>query len=213
MVATKDVLKVSVALGAAAIAIYFALFGRSPKIELGAYEALGAVTAEETAKLVGGRGKVMVIARDTGPDKIPSVESQMTTFERTLRARGGLTQVTKRFQATPMTMMATGGGVPPDHLASALQAQPDAAALVLFCGLPPLADADLEALRKRGVKIVVVSSFRPDYADLLERQVIHLVITPRPEGPPPDAKPPRTLRERFDQEYAILTAAEVTGGR
>ena len=213
MVATQDVLKVSVALGVAAVAVYFALFGRSPKIELGAYEALGAVTAEETAQLVGGRGQVLVIARDTGPDKIPSVESQMATFERTLRAHGGLTQVTRRFQATAMTMMATGGGVPPDHLASALQAHPDAAALVLFCGLPPLPDAEMGALRKRGVKIVVVSSFRPDYADLLERQVIHLVITPRPEGPPPDAKPPRTLRERFDQEYAILTAAAVAGGR
>ena len=110
MVATQDVLKVSVALGVAAVAVYFALFGRSPKIELGAYEALGAVTAEETAQLVGGRGQVLVIARDTGPDKIPSVESQMATFERTLRAHGGLTQVTRRFQATAMTMMATGGG-------------------------------------------------------------------------------------------------------
>ena len=208
---TKDLLTTSLVVGAAAIAVYFALFGRSPRVELGAYEVLGAVTAEETAKLLGNRGRVLVIARDTGADKNPSVEAQLATFQRTLEKHAGLSQVTERFQATPLLMMATGGGVPPDHLARALQAHPDVGALVLFCGLPPLAEAEAEALRKRGVKTVVVSSFRPDHAELLERKVIHLVITPRPEGPPPGTRPPRTLRERFDQDYAIVTAADVAG--
>ena len=208
MLARKELLIVSLAIGAAAVSVYFALFGRSPKIELGAYEVLGAVTAEETAKLLGNQGRVLVIARDTGADQNPSVEAQMATFQRTLKQHAGLSQVTERFQATPMMMMATGGGVPPEHLARALQAHPDVGALVLFCGVPPLADAEWETLKRRGVKTVVVSSFRPDYAELLERQVIHLVITPRPEGPPPDAPPPRTLRERFDQDYAIVTAAD-----
>ena len=213
MVATKDILTVSVAVSAAAVSLYFALFGRSPKVELGAYEVLGVVTAEETAKLLGNQGRVLVIARDTGADKNPSVEAQMATFERTLKKHAGLSLVTERFQATPMLMMATGGGVPPEHLAQALQTHSDVRALVLFCGLPPLADAEWEALRKRGVKTVVVSSFRPDYAELLERNVIHMVITPRPEGPPPDARPPRTLRERFDQDYAIVTAADAAPDR
>jgi hypothetical protein len=213
MVATKDILTVSVAVSAAAVSLYFALFGCSPKVELGAYEVLGVVTAEETAKLLGNQGRVLVIARDTGADKNPSVEAQMATFERTLKKHAGLSLVTERFQATPMLMMATGGGVPPEHLAQALQTHSDVRALVLFCGLPPLADAEWEALRKRGVKTVVVSSFRPDYAELLERKVIHLVITPRPEGPAPDARPPRTLRERFDQDYAIVTAADAAPDR
>ena len=204
---TKDLLLLSLAVGAAAVSLYFALFGRSPKIELGAYEVLGTVTAEETGKLLGNQGRVLVIARDTGEDKNPSVEAQMAAFQRTLKKHAGLSQVTERFQATPLLMMATGGGVPPDHLAQALQTHPDAAAMVLFCGLPPLADGEWETLRKRGVKTVVVSSFRPDYAELLERDVIHLVITPRPEGPPPEARSPRTVRERFDQDYAIITAA------
>lgn len=204
----KDLLLLGLAALAAVVSLYFAFVGSGPRIELGTYEALGTVTAEETAKLLGNQGRVLVIARDTGEDKNPSVEAQMVAFERTLKKHAGLSQVTMRFEATPLLMMATGGGVPPDHLARALQAHPDVRGLVLFCGLPPSSASEWRILRQRGIKTLVVSSFRPDYGELLEQAVIHRVITPRPEPPPPDAPPPRTLRERFDQDYAILEAAD-----
>jgi hypothetical protein len=210
---TRDLLVAGLAVGAAAIALYFGFARRSPKIDLGTYSALGAVTAEETAKLLGHKGVVVVLARDTGGDKIPSVEAELDAFQRMLKKQSGLKQVTVRFVAPPMLMMATGGGVPPEELARALAAHPNAAALVLFCGFPPMADTDLEVLKKRGVKTVVVSSFRSDYGRLLEQGVIHLAIAPRPEGPPPGTPPPRTLREQFDQDFAIVTAADMARSR
>lgn len=209
----KDILLVSLAACAVAGSLYFTSTGRSPKIDLSTYEALGAVTAEETAKLLGNKGRVLVIARDTGPDKNPSVESEIEAFRRALKKHAGLSQVTQRFQATPTLMMGTGGSVPPEQLSQALEAHADVGALVLFCGLPPLADSQLETLRKRGLKTVVVSSFHPDYGPLLEQGVIHLAIVPRPEEPPPGTQPPRTLRERFDQDYAIVTAADAARRR
>jgi hypothetical protein len=201
---TKDLLVAGLAVAAIAASLYFAFAARAPKIDLSTYGALGAVTAEQTAKLLGNQGRVLVMARDTGPDKIPSVEAELTAFQRTLKQHAGLSQVTERFQADPMLMMATGGGVPPDQLAQALATHSNVTALVLFCGFPPLTEAEFEALRKRGVKTVVVSSFRPDYARLLEQGIIHLAIVPRPEGPPPGTPPPRTLRERFDQDYTLV---------
>jgi len=205
---TRDIVVGSLAAGVAALSLYFTFAGRSPKVDLSPYSVLGAVTAEETAKLLGNKGQVLVIARDTGADKNPSVESELAAFQRTLKKHAGLSQITERFVATPMLMMATGGGVPPDHLAKALEAHAKVSALVLFCGLPPLDDSESEALKKRGVKTVVVSSFRPDYVRLLKQEVIHLAIVPRQEGPPPGTPAPRTLRERFDQDYVIITAAE-----
>jgi hypothetical protein len=105
-------------------------------------------------------------------------------------------------------MMATGGGAPPGEFLKVIQTHAKAAAVVLFFGFPRLTDSELETLKQSGVKIVVVSSLRPGYKQLLERQAIHLVVVPRSDAPPPDAQPPRTLRERFDQLYTTFTAAD-----
>jgi len=150
------------------------------------------------------------MARDTGADKNPSVEAELDAFQQTLKKHPGLRLVTERVQVTPMLMMATGGGVPPDQLFKALETHPNVGALVLFFGFPALADPELEALEKSGVKTVVVSSFHPDYKRLLERRAIHLAIVPRQEATQPSSQAPRTLRERFDQDYIIVKSVEAT---
>ena len=205
---TKDVIVVSLALGAAVASLYFGFAGRSPKLNLDPYQVLGAVTAEETAKLLADKGLVLVLARDTGAEKNPSVEAELNAFQQTLKKHRGLRLVTERVQVTPMLMMATGGGVPPDQLFKVLETHANVGALVLFFGFPALADPELEALEKSGVKIVVVSSFNPGYKRLLERRAIRLAIVPRQEALQPGSQAPRTLRERFDQDFIIVTSVE-----
>ena len=109
------------AVSAAVVALYFAFAERSPKINLDTYEVLGTVTAEETAKLLGDKGVVLVMVRDTGADKNPSVEAQLKAFQQELKKHSGLRVITEQVPVTPMTMMATGGGVPPEQLFKALQ--------------------------------------------------------------------------------------------
>lgn len=208
---TKDITVASLAVAAAAVSLYFAFGGRSPRINLDSYEVLGAITAEETAKLLGNKGRVLVMARDTGVNKNPSVESELKTFQRTLKKHPGLSVVTEKIQVTPMMMMATGGGVPPDQLFKALETHADVGAVVLFFGFPQLTGQELETLQKSGVKIVAVSSLRAGYKQLLERRAIHLAIVPRSGTAPAGAPAARTLRERFDQEYMIVTPAEAAG--
>jgi hypothetical protein len=205
---TKDLLVGSLAVGTIVIALYFAFGGRSPKINLDPYEVLGAVTAEETAKLLGNQGQVLVLVRDTGPDKDPSAEAELRAFQRTLKQHSGVKLVIERILVNPMLMVATGGGLPPEQLFKALQAYPKAGAVVLFFGFPQLGEPELEALKKSGVKTVVVSSLRTGYKQLLERRAIHLAIVPRPDNLAPTGPAPRTLRERFDQEYIIITPVE-----
>src|SRR5438128_6756853 len=205
---TKDVIVVSLALGAAVASLYLGFAGRSPKLNLDPYDVLGAVTAEETAKLLEDKGLVLVIAGDTGADQNPSVEAELNAFQRMLKKHPGLRLVTERVQVTPMLMMATGGGVPPDQLFKVLETHANVGALVLFFGFPPLADPELEALEKFGIKTVVVSSFHPSYKRLLERRAIHLAIVPRQEASQPGSREPRSLRERFDQDYIIVTPVE-----
>ena len=103
-----------VAAVAAAGALYFGFVGRSEKVNLDTYEVLGAVTAEETAKLLGNKGQVLVLARGTGANRNPSVEAELKAFQQTLKKHPGLSVVTEKPELTPMQMMATGGGVPPE---------------------------------------------------------------------------------------------------
>ena len=67
----KDITVITLAVGAVAVSMYFALAGRSQKINLDPYDVLGTVTAEETAKLLGNRGRVLVMVRGTGANKNP----------------------------------------------------------------------------------------------------------------------------------------------
>lgn len=200
----KQTLIAIVAVVAAAISIYVALVGRSPKINLDTYQILGTVTAEETAKLVANKGRVLAVARGSGDATNPSVEAELKAFRDTLKKHRTLEVGIEKVELNPMQMMATGGGIPANLLFKTLDTHPGLGALVLFLGFPPLPDSEVEALRKYGVKIVVVSPFQPDVHRLFELGAIHLAIVPK-TGSPETAPPPRKLRERFDQEYAILT--------
>jgi len=202
---TRDILVSILAVGAAAVAIYLSFGKRTEQINLGTYEVLGAVAAEETAKLLNDKGRIVVVVRDTGPDKNPSVEAELSAFQQTLKKRSGLKLVVERVPVTPMLMMSTGGGLPPETLFKLIEnnAKPDA--LVIFFGFPLLTEPEIAALKKTGVKTVVISSFRPGYQRLLERQAMHLAIVPKPDLPPASGPTPKGLRERFDQEYVIMT--------
>ena len=201
---SKEALIAIVAVGVAAVSVYVASRGRSPKVNLDTYQVLGAVTAEETAKLVANKGRVLAMARGSGDATNPSVEAELKAFRDTLKKHRTLEISIEKVELPPMQMMATGGGIPADQMFKALETHPGLTALVLFLGFPPLLDSEVAALRKYGVKIVVVSAFQPDVQRLLELGAIHLAIVPK-TGPPETAPPARTLRERFDQDYTILT--------
>jgi len=208
---TKEVTVEALAVGAPTVALYLAFGDRSEKLNLDTYEVLGTVTAEETAKLLDHKGRVLVMVRDTGPDKNPSVEAELESFQQTLKKNPSLSLAVEKVQVTPMLMMSTGGGLPSDQLFKALETHAKVDAVVLFFGFPQLTDPELAALKKTAVKTVVVSSFRPGYPQLLERQAIHLAIVPRPEAPSTAAQISRTVRDRFDQEYIIMTSGGTPG--
>src|ERR1039458_9057861 len=157
---TKDIVIGTLAVGAVAVSIYFALVGGSQKINLDPYDVLGAVTAEETAKLLGNKGQVLVMARGTGANINPSVEAELKAFQQTLRKQTGMSVIIDKVQVSPNQMMATGGGVPPEMFLKALETHSNLGAVVLFMGFPQLKDAELEGLKNSGVKIVVACTDR-----------------------------------------------------
>jgi len=206
---TKEIVLATLAVGAAAVALYFTFAGHAQKLDAGPSEALGVDTAEETAKLLGNKGQVLVMVSDTGAFKNPSVEAELRAFQQTLKRQRDMSVTTEKIPATPMWMMATGGGVTTGQLLKALESHPNLAGLVLFLGCPQLSDSELATMKKSGVKTVVVSSLRPGYERLMAEQALQVAIVPRPEPPPANAPAPRTVRERFDQDFSIITSTDV----
>ena len=145
---------------------------------------------------------------DTGPNKNPSVEAEVKAFEQALKKQKGMSTVAERVEATAMTMMATGGGVPVEQFFKGLEKHKGVAVLALFFAFPDLGDAELEIFKKYGVKTIVVSSPRSNYKRFLDQGAIQLVISPRQDTPPATTQPPRTIRERFEQDFVILASEQ-----
>ena len=202
-------LAILVIAGAAAW-IYRSQSAGAQNFDLNPYRALGAGTAEETAKLLGNTGVVVVISPDTSEFDNAAVDGQLQSFQDTLQKNKAMAvAATVKFKVTPMERMTTGGAVPRNQLLQALQSHPNAGAVVLFCAFPPLTPEDYATLKQSGVKVVLVSGYAPVYRRLLETQVIHLAIVPQFERPTTPGQPPKSLRGCFDQEFMVLTPATV----
>jgi len=193
------------AVAGAAAWIYHIQSGPSQRFDLNPYRALGAGVAEETAKLLGKGGQVVVVAPDTSQNPNPTVDGELDSFQETLKKNGLTVAATVRFKLTPQERMGTGGAVPGDQLFKLLESNPNIGAVVLFCAFPPLAAQDYDALRRSRIKFVVASGYLPGYRNLLETQVIHLAVVPRFDPDDSPAKKPQTLREWFESQFVVIT--------
>jgi hypothetical protein len=195
------------AIAGSVVWIYRSQSGSSQKFDLSPYQALGAGVAEETGKLIGNKGAVVVISPDTSEFKNEAIEGQLDSFQKGL-AKSGLTIAgSLKFKLKPMERMTTGGAVPRDQFLQALQSHPNVDAVVLFCVFPQLGPQEYATLKQSGVKVVAASACVPGYRRLLETQVIHLAIVPQFDRPATLGNKPSTLRGWFEQDFLVITAA------
>jgi len=200
----KTILGAIAVLGILSASSFLVLTRREPKIELGPYQALGTVAAEETIKLIGDRRQIVVVAQDSREFEMPALAAQIKAFQASARKKATVTVDLEKITMDAMTMMTAGGRIPAEPFFNILQKHPKAGAIVLFLGFPLLTNRDLDALQQKVPKMVVVAGYRPDYQQLLERRLIDLAIVPRFDALPETARKPQTLHEWFEQEYVIL---------
>ena len=194
-------------------------FKRGSTSNLKQFEALGEVAAQETAKLIGGSGEIVLIVPDFGESKNQTQDAQMSSFLNELKRQKGVTiaGVEKVNLAPPQSSTKPGklrffepttGGPPlsqPGQLSQLVNTYAQAKAIVAFMDLPPLGDADIPTLKDRGTKLVVVSDYKDGYKALLQAEVLHLAIVPRWEPLPETGKKPRTMKDWFDRSYTVIT--------
>jgi hypothetical protein len=184
--------------------LYLHRAGRTPDIEMGPYVALGAVSGEETGRLLNHKGQVVIIARDYSGGANPVEEAELKAFSAAL-AKGGVGIVaTERFNVPPAQILFSGGTIPSEWFLQVVQAHPKVDALVLLAALPPLDKTASDLLKQSGTKIVLISNNSSGSQSLLDAGMAHLAMVPRPELPPGTNKPAQNLRELFNRYYVIL---------
>lgn len=186
--------------------LYFVLF-RPAGTQSRAEELVGKVMAEETARLLGGAGAVVVITTDLERDAL--VKSQTQAFLKTLRKAGTISvAAVETLGAADLSRKGTQMGISPSAFLKVLGAHGEAAAVVSFAGLPRLDESQLNKWSRKAPKFLAVSRTRRELFELLNHHVAQVVIVPRFKFPAPVVENPRSLREKFDLYFQVVTDAE-----
>lgn len=183
--------------------------------DLSAFQTAGEIAAIETLKLTSNHAKIVVLAypNDTDTNQPATVSSAplQTLVAAFQRQPSVQTVVVERIGIHEQQLRGPDKGLSVARYLTLLNKHADADAIVSFVGVPvPLPD-EWSLLPARRPKFVAVftSEQVPTTARLrrlFAEEVIHVAISPRPV-PQPTAVVPKTARQRFEQLFGIVTAA------
>jgi hypothetical protein len=166
--------------------------------------AIGQVMAEETTRLLNGKGRVVVVTLDF--KQFPALEAQFKAFKKGLRGNSKITvgkivviSSEKKRQGGP------GIGLSDADYLKLLETDANADIFVSFVGTPDPDDERVDKLKGQPVpKMVALTRARKDLKKLFRREVVQAAVVPRFEFPAPGSHDPSTPREWFDLSCQLL---------
>src|SRR5262249_46124972 len=156
------------------------------------HQAVGQVMAEETARLVGHLGKIVVITVDNRT--APELKIQIAAFQKHLKVLGGLT-VKDRVVLDPgdNPKYRPGAGLSAKRFLKIVRKNSGVDAIVSFVGAPELTDQEL-AQMKTIPKFIAEAHSPEKLVNLIEKKILLSAIVPRYEFPAPGPRKPQTSR-------------------
>jgi hypothetical protein len=183
-------------------------FLRNPdagRMDLSPYESAGTVAAEETSKLVRGRGEVVLVIPDAGATADPVMDSQVGAFRKALGVAGkARIRAVSTVKIDGFTAMRTGGAMPVERLGELLKMYRGVDAMVFFVGLPPCGPEVLGKPVIGNTRIVVLTAMFPWYGNLVRQGLIDVGMVSRSTVSAESGDKPGTTRAVFDREYEVL---------
>ncbi len=188
---------------ASGVSLYLSQRQPSPRFNFKPFEGVGLVGAEEVAKLLGGQGRILVVA--FAAESAP-METAVNSFLGELAKRGAFTVVTvERFKMSQPDMPLEQMGLAGTQYLELLAKYPNLDAIVSFVGPPVFPNRDYHAVPTTRPKFVSLSGYAPDLREQLELGVVDLAVVPRFEAPKAKPAEPQTPREWFDRYYTVAT--------
>ncbi len=189
----------------AAAWIYYNQF-KAPKHDVGLHQRIGEIMAEQTARLVGSKGRLVLITIPSGPE--PELRTQLDAFRRRLKTLGDYDLKEHELDTKDQPKYSLGAGLSGRRFVRTVKNNPKADGIVSFVGAPRLSEEELADLPK--VPKFIAESRSPDHLPkLFQKQIIQVAIVSRFVFPAPDPRTPKTPQQWFDKRYQLITADDV----
>ena|SRR5436309_2884138 len=205
----KDALIAAVcvlAIAGSAALIYYREF-RAPKYNVELHQRVGEIMAEQTAKVVGHAGRVVVLTIPTRGQ--PELQTQLEAFRRTLKKLGNYDLKERELDPKDQPKYGVGCGISGRRFVRAVKKEEKADALVSFIGAPKLSDQELAELTKMP-KFIAESRSMDALPKLFEKHLIEVAVVSRFVFPAPGTHEPTTPQEWFEKRYQVVTASAAT---
>src|SRR5437868_954123 len=125
--------------------IYYRQF-KAPKHNVRLHQRIGEIMAEQTAKAVGPKARLVVITIPTTSE--PELQTQLEAFRRALKKLGDFELKEHQLDTKDQPKYGLGAGLSGRRFVRTVKNNPKADAIVSFVGAPKLSDEELAELSK-----------------------------------------------------------------
>jgi hypothetical protein len=170
------------------------------------HRMIGRVLAEETTRVLNGRGKILLISIDTA--KVPELKWQLAAFHEALDPGGRITVAkTYDLETEGKSKYTFGAGLSGRRYVRTVNKNAGIDAIVSFAGAPNFKDGEEKEL-KFTPRLIAESHAPQKLKKLFEQKLIDVAVVSRFEFPNPVSGTPRNPRERFIQRFQVVTPQE-----
>jgi hypothetical protein len=176
---------------------------KAPPYNVALHQRIGEIMAEETAKIAGTKGRLVIITIPTGSE--PELKTQLDAFYRKLKTLGHYEFKEHELDTKDQPKYGLGAGLSGRRFVRTVKNNPKADAIVSFVGAPKMADDEVAELSHPPKFIAETKS--PDHLPkLFEKNLIQVAVASRFIFPAPGPQRPKTPQEWFDKRYQVVLA-------
>ncbi len=185
--------------------IYWREF-KMPQHDVALHQRVGEIMAEQTARVAGPKGKIVLIAIPIGG--MPELKTQLEAFRSALKKLGSYELREYEMDTKDQDKYGVGSGLSGRRYVRTVNKNLDAAAVVSFVGAPSMKDEDIAELQKVP-KFVAEARAVDNLPKLFKKELISVAVASRFNFPAPGPIQAKTPQERFEKRYQIVSAASV----
>ena len=188
-------------IAASCVWIYSTQFNAA-KYNVGLHHQVGEVLAEQTANLIGKKGRVVSIAIDT--KEWPELKTQIAAFKAKLKKLGEYELREYEMDPKDQPKYGVGSGLSGRRYVRTVKKNEKADVFVSFIGAPTLSDEEIAELGNKP-KLIAEDRSPDNLQKLFRNELLHVAVVSRFQFPSPGTEKPKTPQEWFTKRFQIIT--------